>query len=252
MILLEGMDNGLINFYDNVQITGWPPYYLYFWYFLFFPIYIIPAPFNLIIGIYIWDGLRLLLSIYVLKGASNIFKNKNDLFIFYLFGTVGYALDAYFNNVNFLIVFFVFYSYVFLQMDKKWIAGILFTLAIFKINALLYLPVILIIQKIKWKDLIYYLTPIVVVCLPYLIFPDYLLQMLRNWFSSDSQVSNILFFDSIMWKFLQPSHLMFIGLIFLIFIENTKNEKRRYWYRIILVSLISIYCTYLTIVVNFL
>ncbi|MCK4379934.1 MAG: hypothetical protein KAW51_02275, partial [Candidatus Lokiarchaeota archaeon] len=28
-ILIEGMNNGLVNFYDPVAISDWPPYYLY-------------------------------------------------------------------------------------------------------------------------------------------------------------------------------------------------------------------------------
>ena len=81
-ILLEGMENGLINFYDDITISDWPPYYLYFWYFLFFPIYILP--FNFYMGVYVWDALRLILAIAVIKESPKMFKNKKDLFIFYL------------------------------------------------------------------------------------------------------------------------------------------------------------------------
>ena len=46
-ILLLGLKNGLIDFYDPVLVPegvpDWPPYYLYFWYFLFLPIKIIPV-----------------------------------------------------------------------------------------------------------------------------------------------------------------------------------------------------------------
>ncbi|MHA2324907.1 MAG: hypothetical protein ACXACB_05885, partial [Promethearchaeota archaeon] len=102
-ILIEGMKNGLIDFYDYIPISNWPPYYLYFWYFIFFPIFIIP--FEGLISIYIWDFLRLLLTIIVVKESSKLFKNKKDLLIFYIFGTIGYSIDAYYNNVNFIIVF---------------------------------------------------------------------------------------------------------------------------------------------------
>jgi len=38
-ILLLGLKNGLVNFYDPVVVPegvpDWPPYYLYFWYFIF-------------------------------------------------------------------------------------------------------------------------------------------------------------------------------------------------------------------------
>ncbi|MFX1571173.1 MAG: glycosyltransferase family 87 protein [Promethearchaeota archaeon] len=246
-ILLEGMKNGLVNFYEHPKGVKWPPYYLYFWYFLFFPIYIIPL--NELIGVYVWDTLRLILAIWVLKESPKMFKNKKDLLIFYIFGTVGYSIDAYYNNVNFLIVFFLFYSYVYLENDKKWFAGILFTLATFKITAILYLPVLLVIKKIKWKDLIYYLVPFIIMCIPYMIFPNYFFQMFNNWLYSDEEIHGILILDSIMWKALQPSHLMFIGLLLIILLENIKNENRKKLSRIFLVSIVSLYYIYLTTIV---
>ncbi|MFW9879997.1 MAG: hypothetical protein ACFFG0_43540, partial [Candidatus Thorarchaeota archaeon] len=147
------------------------------------------------------------------------------------------------------ILFLLFYSLKFLERDKKWVAGLLFTLASFKITALLFLPVLLIIRKIKWKDLIYYLVPFFIICIPYIIFPGYFLQMFGNWLYSDAEIQGILIFDSIMWKALQPSHLMFIGLLLIIFLENLKNEDRKNLYRIILVSIITIYYVYLTTIV---
>ncbi|MFX1316174.1 MAG: glycosyltransferase family 87 protein [Promethearchaeota archaeon] len=244
-ILLEGMDNGLINFYEDVAISDWPPYYLYFWYFLFFPIYILPY----ILGVFVWDFLRLTLSIAIINDSSKVFKNKRDLVIFYILGTVGYSIDAYYNNVNFLIAFFLFYSYIFIEKDKKWIAGILFTLATFKITAILFLPVLILVRKIKWKDLIYFLTPFFIIFVPYMIFPDYFFQMVSNWGHSDAEIKGILFFDSILWKAFQPSHLMFIGLLLIMFLENIENEKNRNLYRIILVSIVTVYYVYLTIIV---
>ncbi len=246
-ILIAGMDNDLINFYDPVAISDWPPYYLYFWYFIFYPIYIIP--YNTIIGIYIWDVFRLFLTIIVIKESPKVFKSKKDLLIFYLMCIIGFSIDAYYNNVNFLILFLLFYSYVYFERDKKWIAGILFTLATFKITTLLFLPILLIARKIKWKDLLYYLVPFFIICIPYIIFPNYFLQMFHNWFHSDEQIQGFLIFDSIMWKALQPSHLMFIGLLLIIFLENLKNEDRKNLYRVILVSIISIYYIYLTTIV---
>ena len=169
-ILLEGMENGLIDFYDPITVSDWPPYYLYFWYYLFFYIYIIPT--GGLIGVYVWDVLRLILIILVIKDSPKVFKNKKNLLIFYIFGTVGYSIDAYYNNVNFLIVFLLFYSFIYLEKDKKWIAGILFTLATFKITAILFVPVLLVVRKIKFKDLIYYLIPFAIICIPYIIFPE--------------------------------------------------------------------------------
>lgn len=246
-ILIEGMDNGLIDFYNTIGITDWPPYYLYFWYFLFLPIYIIP--YNIITGVYVWDVLRLILVILIIKESPKVFKNKKDLLIFYILSIIGYIIDAYYNNVNFLISFFLFYSYVFLERGKKWISGILFTLATFKITALIFLPILLIARKIKWKDLLYYLVPFLIICIPYIIFPNYFFQMFNNWLFSDEEIQGILVFDSIMWKALQPSHLMFIGLLFITFLENLRNEDRKNLFRIILVSIITIYYVYLTTIV---
>ncbi len=250
-IFIEGMDNGLINFYNDVSISDWPPYYLYFWYFLFSPIYlpIYLNPSNLIIMIYIWDILRLILCIYVIKEAPKFFKNKKDLLIFYIFATIAYTIDAYYNNVNFIIVFLLFNSYRFLEEDKKWLSGIFFALATFKITAVLFLPVILIIKKIKWKEIFYFLIPLIILCIPYLIFPDYFFQMIENWGHRDEEINGIFFFDSFMWKAVQPSHLMFIGLLAIIIIENIKIEKRKNYIRILLWSAISIYEIYLTIIV---
>lgn len=244
-ILLEGMDNGLINFYDPVEISDWPPYYLYFWYFLFFPIYLFP----LIVGVYVWDILRLILSIVIIKESPKLFKEKKDLLIFYILCTIGYSIDAYYHNVNFLIAFFLFMSYYSLEKDKKWNAGIFFILATFKITAILFLPLLLIVKKLRFKDLIYFLIPFSIICIPYMIFPDYLFQMVKNWGHSDVEIQGLLIIDSILWKALQPSHLMFIGLLLIIFIDNIKDEKRKNVYRIILVSITTIYYVYLTIIV---
>ncbi|MFX1478729.1 MAG: glycosyltransferase 87 family protein [Promethearchaeota archaeon] len=246
-ILLEGMNNGLVHFYDPISISNWPPYYLYFWYFLFFPIYILPP--QGLISIYVWDILRLFLTMLVIKESSKIFKNKKDLLIFYIFGIVGYSLDAYYNNVNFIIVILLFYSFVFREKNQKWIAGILFTLSTFKITAFLFLPVMLIARKIKLKDLVYYLIPFGVICIPYFIFPEYFLQMITNWGHSDAEIHGFLFIDPIIWKALQPSHLMFIALLLIIFLENIKDEKRKKIFRITLVSIIVIYYVYLTTIV---
>jgi hypothetical protein len=244
-ILIAGMNNGLINFYDPVPISDWPPYYLYFWYFIFFPIYIIPP----IIGVYVWDIIRLVLVILIVRESVKVFKNRKDLLIFYILSAIGYSIDAYYNNVNFLISFLLFYSFLFLERDKKWISGILFAFSTFKITAVLFLPVLLIVRKIKWKDLIYYLIPLLILCIPYIIFPQYFWQMFGNWLHSESGIQGILIIDSIMWKALQPSHLMFIALLLIIFLENIKREDRRNLYRIILVSIITVYYIYLTTIV---
>jgi hypothetical protein len=143
----------------------------------------------------------------------------------------------------------LFYSIVYLEKEQKWVAGILFTLATFKITAILFLPVMLIARKIKIKDLIYYLIPFALICIPYMIFPEYFFQMVENWTYSDAEIQGILLIDSIIWKALQPSHLMFIALLLIVFLDNIKKEERKNLYRNILVSIITIYYIYLTTIV---
>ena len=70
------------------------------------------------------------------------FENRKDLYIFYIFCSIGFFIDGYFNNSNFLVLFFLFSSYRAFKKDKKWLAGIFFTLAVFKINAILFLPLL--------------------------------------------------------------------------------------------------------------
>jgi hypothetical protein len=82
-----------------------------------------------------------------------------------------------------------------------------------------------------------------------MIFPEYFLQMITNWGHSDAEIQGILFIDSIIWKALQPSHLMFIGLLLIIFMENIKNLERKNLYRVVLVSIITVYYIYLTTIV---
>jgi len=105
-LLMRGMENGLINFYEPIPGALWPPYYLYFWFFLFFSMFLIPIE----IGLYIWDIIRLFMCIYVVKTAPKVFENKKDLLVFYFLITIGYCIDAYYNNVNFLILFLLFNS----------------------------------------------------------------------------------------------------------------------------------------------
>ncbi len=244
-LLIRGMDNGLINFYDPIPDNDWPPYYLYFWYFIFYPMYLIPVN----IGVYIWDILRLIVGIYIVKKAPELFKDELDLFIFYVLSTVSYGLDAYYNNCNFLVAFFLFYSYVSLENDKRWTSGIFFTLATFKINSFLFLPVLLIVKKIKLKDLKYYLVPFFLIILPYIIFPSWTMQMFRNWFHTDEFIQGFTIFDAILWKALQPSHLMSMSLYLILLFENIKNEKIKKQFKWFIIPTLLIYYIYLTIVV---
>jgi hypothetical protein len=247
-ILLRGFRNGLIDFYDPIvmppNIPDWPPYYLYFWYFIFFPIGFIP----LVIAVYIWDILRFIIVSFIIIKSYTTFKNKKDIFIFYVFLTIGYVVDGWFNNVNFLILLFLFYSYYFLEQDKKLYSGIFFTLASFKINSILFVPILMLAKKIKWKELIYYLVPFILFCIPYMIFPDYFFAMINNWLTSEATVQGLTPLDSILWKALQPSHLMLLGIVYLTFFESINDYKRKDKLRLIVLIALIIYYVYLSIV----
>ena len=79
-------------------------------------------------------------------------------------------IDGWYNNCNFLIIFFLFMSYIYLDKNKMWISGIFFALSTIKINSVLFLPVLLLVRKIKFKDLVYYLVPFFLLCLHILYF----------------------------------------------------------------------------------
>jgi hypothetical protein len=201
------------------------------------------------IGVYIWDILRLILGIYIINKAPKIFKNQLDLFLFYILSSVSYSLDAYYNNCNFLIAFFLFVSYHLLEHQKKWQSGIFFMLATFKINSIIFIPILLIAKKINVKDLKFYLIPFFLICIPYMLFPQYFLQMLNNWLHSDDYIHGFTIFDSIFWKALQPSHLMTISLFLLIFFENIKSEKRKFLLKSLFLPILVLYYVYLTSIV---
>ena len=150
-ILLLGLKNGLINFYDPVVVPegvpDWPPYYLYFWYFLFYPMGLVPFE----VSVYIWDVLRLITSSYIVLKGFKIIKNRRNLLWFYFTVTVGFLIDGWYNNCNFLIIFFLLLSYTSLEKDKMWLSGIFFALSTIKINSILFIPVLLIAKKLKSK-----------------------------------------------------------------------------------------------------
>ncbi|MEJ2276274.1 MAG: glycosyltransferase 87 family protein [Candidatus Lokiarchaeota archaeon] len=230
-------------------MEGWyqpfPPYYLYFFYFLFFPISSIPLG----VAVYIWDILRFLLVSYVFWKIPKVFKNKIDIFLFYSMSTLSYFFDAYYNNINFLILLLLFLSYLYFEKNKKWISGILFALATVKINSILFLPALLIVRKIKMKDIIYYIIPFFLLFLPYIIFPNYLFQMLDNWSYSSFKVPFVssIFLElflkgfSFIWRAVQVSQFMFIGFLYLIFLENIKRAKTKKILRVIIIVALIIF-----------
>ncbi|MHA1842830.1 MAG: glycosyltransferase 87 family protein [Promethearchaeota archaeon] len=238
------MESGLVNYYNTDSIGGFRAYYLYYWYFLFYPIYLFPVH----VGVYIWDALRVIASIFVAKRIDSITENNVDKVIFFVLSGLGFFADAYLNNNNWLIQAFLVLSFDLLNEDKKWHAGLLFTLAMYKIIVIIFPFMLLIVKKIKLKDLIYYFLPLSIFFLPYLIFPDYFLAMYYNWTYMEIKVEEMNFLLLIYlycWQVFQTAQLMFEGFIILIFLENIKTFKWRKRYRIlILTSLIALNTTF--------
>lgn len=239
-IFHKGFQNGLICFYKPVSGYVWRPYYLYFWYFIFYPLGIIPIE----IGVYIWDILRFILIVFITIKVLKMSKNKIDKVIFKILVIIGYCIDGWFNNSNFIILFFLYQSYVFLENGNKWGFGLFFALAIFKINVILFLPILLIMKKIKIRDLFYFLVPFLLICIPYIAFPDYFMQMINNWLFTNVEIQNLTIFDAILLTALQPGHILFISLFYIILFENIPNSKRKNKIRLLTLITIIIYYAY--------
>ena len=216
------MQNGIFNYYEENPLINGTAIYLYFWYFIFYPFYIIPFE----ISIYIWDMLRFISMIYITINIYKIVQNRKDLLIFFVFSSIGYFADMYLNNTNWVIQLFLYESYIQLEKKRKYLSGIFFALATFKV-ILIIMPIIYIInRKIKARDLIYYILPLILICIPYIIFPEYFLSMVSNWVQSGDTSHGLSLF-SVVWRLIQPAHLMFISIIALIILMNIKNENLR-------------------------
>ena len=222
-IIYHYMDSGLINMYEDIGNL-----YLYFWYFLFFPFYLIPFE----ISVYIWDVLRLVSSIYIIKQFHKITDNRKDLIFFIIFNTIGFIGDSILNNTNWLVQFLLFESYLHLKKDNKLISGVFFTIATYKFTALIFPLVLLVVKKIKIKDLIYFYGPFFLICIPYVIFPSYFLDFFNNL-----SISREVFPFNVMNSFLkifQSPHLLYLCLIALVIIVNMPNKKLQDRMRILL------------------
>ena len=211
-------------------------FYLYFWYFIFFPFSLIPTE----IGLYIWDIARLVAVIYMFKNVDKISDKKKNIIVFLVLSTIGYFADAYLNNSNWIVGLLLFVSYVELEKDKKWISGILFALTLYKLTPILFPIILLIVKKIKLKDIIYYIVPSMLICLPYIIFPEYFFNFLHNLTIirgvDPATIPEFIKFLRIVVKAFQTGHMIFYSFLVLIFLENIKDPKRRSIFRIILFS----------------
>ena len=209
--LYDFIDGGLPNYYNQVSIGNYRPIYLYYWYFIFYLFYLMPLD----IGVYVWDALRLISSIYIAKEIYRITEDKKDLIAFFILSGVGFFADAYLNNTNWLLGLLLFISYIQLEKDRKWIAGILFAIAMYKINIIAFPLILLIVKKIKFKDLLYFILPFAVLCIPYVIYPEYFMQMFHNWTYIENagaeETSLFMTIYLISWQAFQTAQLMFMS-----------------------------------------
>ncbi|UCC20064.1 MAG: DUF2029 domain-containing protein [Promethearchaeota archaeon] len=211
-------------------------FYLYFWYFIFFPFSLIPIE----IGVYFWDVARLIATIYIFKNIDKISDEKKNIIFFLILCTVGYFADAYLNNSNWIVGLLLFMSYVELEKDRKWISGILFSLTLYKLTPIIFPIILLIVKKMKIKDVVYYLVPSIIICLPYMIFPEYFFNFVHNLTIirgvDPTTIPEFIKFLRIVVKAFQTGHMVFYSVLVLIFLENIKDPKRRNILRIILFS----------------
>lgn len=219
------MRNDIIHYYDYNPLLNGSAIYLYFWYFIFYPFSLVPLE----ISLYIWDLLRFIFTILIAFKFSKIIENRRELLFFFLFSGIGYLADMYLNNTNWLIQLFLYASYIQLNKGRKLLAGIFFSLATFKIILITIPFILIIIKKIRLRDLIYFFLPLILICIPYLVFPEYFLSMVSNWLRSVDTTSGfpILDFFLLIWRLIQPAHLMFISVLIVIIIVNIKNEEAR-------------------------
>ncbi|MFX1273423.1 MAG: hypothetical protein ACFFBP_15450 [Promethearchaeota archaeon] len=217
------MDNGIFDIYKENPLTGDKMIYLYYWYFIFFPFYLIPLD----ISVYVWDVLRLFTTIYIVLNIEKITQNKEDMLFFFIFCSLGYFADMYLNNTNWLILLFLFFSYLQLKKERKLLSGFFFALAMFKTIIVIFPVSLIVIRKIKLKNILYYILPFVIFCIPYMINFNYFTQLVSNWLNITGELTDsiIVNFILIIWRLIQMPHLLFICLIVLIIIVNIKNDK---------------------------
>ena len=219
------MQNGVFNYYEENPLINESAIYLYFWYFIFYPFYIIPLE----ISVYVWDLLRIISTIYIAINISKIIKNRRDLLFFFLFSGIGYFADMYLNNTNWIIQLLLYESYIQLEKNNKFLSGIFFTFCTFKIILIIFPFVLILIKKIKGKDLIFYFLPFFIICIPYIIFSGYFSMMVSNWFQSIETTTgfSIINIFLIFWRVIQPAQLMFLSVIIIIILLNIKDEKKK-------------------------
>ncbi|TXT64612.1 MAG: conserved membrane protein of unknown function [Promethearchaeota archaeon] len=233
-ILRDHMEGGLYHFYDENKARA--AIYLYYWYFLFFPFYIIPPQ----ISIYLWDIFRLITYLYVINKVQKISKDDFVVYSFILLSYIGFFFDAYLGNSNFLILFFLFQSYLYLDTNKIWLSGIFFALSCFKITSFLFLLLWVILRKLKLRDIPRYITPFLLFLIPYIIFPNLFFQYINNLFILEGLKGELVKLPDLgnpilnflaeiylfIWQAVQPAQIM-VYAFFLFFIMKYIMERKK-------------------------
>ena len=227
-ILLNWMENGLFELYMPPPGYPYGHFYLYHWYFIFYPFYIMP----IWVSYFVWDFLRLASTIFVAYRFYKITSDIKEAILFYIFCGIGYAVDMYYNNTNWLILLLLFESYLQYNKGQKLVSGILCTIATYKIFVVIFPFVLLITKKIKLKDLLYFLCPFIILVIPYLINPGYFIQMYNNWNYSfaSTDLNIILRTINVFLKLFEPAQLVFVSFMVLVLVFNlnrnvVKDEK---------------------------
>lgn len=217
------MHNGVFQYYEENPLLDQKAIYLYFWYFIFYPVYILPYE----ISLYLWDLLRLSSAIYIALKIEKITSDNRELYFFFLFSSIGYFADMYLNNTNWLIQLLLLESFYQFQRERKILSGIIFSFAAFKVTLILFPLILIIIKKLKLKQLVYFITPLIFLCIPYFIFPEYFISMVSNWFEVSNTSTNLFLINIFLklWRLIQPAHLLYVSFITLIIIVNISNEK---------------------------
>jgi hypothetical protein len=220
------MYNGIFHYYEDNPLIDQKALYLYFWYFIFYPFHVIPIG----ISIYIWDLLRLVTTIFIVINIKKIIESKRDLLFFLLFSGIGYFADMYLNNTNWLIQLFLFESYIQIEKNRKLMSGIFFAFCTFKIILILVPFILILVKRIKVKDLFFYFLPFLIICIPYIIFPEYLMMMVSNWLKSVEPTSgfSVVSIFLIFWRVIQPAQLLFLSVIIVFILLNIENEEIKY------------------------
>ncbi|MFO7795385.1 MAG: hypothetical protein ACQERB_17480 [Promethearchaeati archaeon] len=225
-ILSEAQQEGLFNYYNTASKSRMP-LYLYYWYFIFFPFGIIPP----YISIYFWEILRTGLSIFIVKNIYTISRDRNNFFVFLIPFIFGYIFDTILGNSNFLILFFLYLSYKYLDnsnfKNRIWIAGFFFGLACFKIYVIGMIPILLLTKKLDLKQLPKFISPFLLFLIPYILFPNYLFEFIGGAFgvASPDIVSKVF---SCYLTFFQPAPFLIFSFGFLIILEYISKKKYRF------------------------